>query len=416
MTHVHPRAALAGAAAAALATSMLLAHGASAVEQPTCDGLVATMVGTEEGELILGTDGDDVIVALGGQDTVRAGAGNDVVCGGDGGDVLEGGPGADRLFGELEDTSHDDGPGLKGDTLRGGPGDDHLDGGDDPSGSPNRDQLSWDDSPRGVTVDLADGITGTATGFGRDTFVLTGGPVVRTSRFDDTVSGSPNRDRIRVLAGADTVYAGPGDDEVALDGGAGDRNSVDLVQTGPGGDLVISRAGRDRVFLGKGNDQFDGFGVEPVLVRGQRGHDYLHVHHLGPGSGGLVVRGDQGSNDLLLRADYPSGVKPRVTLDARAGRFAVRGGPRGVLADFDEVLLLGSAVWDYRGTDGDDQVSYPDFGGRLIARTGPGNDVLRGSAGRDLLDGGAGRDQADGGRGRDRCLHVEERISCEVTR
>ncbi len=266
-----------------------------------------------------------------------------------------------------------------------------------------------------MQLDLADGVTGTATGFGQDTFVLTGGPVVRTSRYADTVAGSPNGDRIRVGGGADTVYAGAGDDEVLLDDGPGDRRSADLVQTGAGQDRVESRSGRDRAFLGKGNDQFDGYGAEPVLVRGQRGHDYVTIH-LAPGSGGLVARGDQGSNDLTLVEAYPSGVKPRVTLDARAGRFSVRSGPRGVLADFDEVLLLGTAVWDYRGTDGVDQVSYPDFGGRLIARTGPGNDVLQGSAGRDLLDGGAGRDQADGGRGRDRCLHIEVRASCEVTR
>ncbi len=113
MTHVHPRPALVGAATLVLAMSVWLPIGASAAEQPTCDGLVATIVGTEGNDEIIGTDGDDVIVGLDGRDTIDAGAGNDVVCGDDGGDELRGGPGSDRLFGGLDDTDIDDG-GLAG--------------------------------------------------------------------------------------------------------------------------------------------------------------------------------------------------------------------------------------------------------------------------------------------------------------
>src|SRR3972149_9970102 len=64
----------------------------------TCGGLVelpATIVGTEDDDVITRTAGDDVISGLGGDDVIYALDGNDVVCGGPGDDVIYGGPGAD---------------------------------------------------------------------------------------------------------------------------------------------------------------------------------------------------------------------------------------------------------------------------------------------------------------------------------
>ena len=84
----------------------------------TCNGLPATIVGTNDSETIIGTLGPDVIVARGGNDTVYGRAGNDVICGntgndrvfgnqgndhldvGNGKDILKGGRGNDRLFGK----------------------------------------------------------------------------------------------------------------------------------------------------------------------------------------------------------------------------------------------------------------------------------------------------------------------------
>jgi Ca2+-binding RTX toxin-like protein len=85
---------------------------------PTCDGQVATIVGTSGNDSLSGTAGPDVIVALGGNDTVNGGRGNDVVCGGPGTDKLRGQGGGDRLFGE-----------AGADRLYGGGGNDALDGG-----------------------------------------------------------------------------------------------------------------------------------------------------------------------------------------------------------------------------------------------------------------------------------------------
>ena len=101
-----------------------------------CEGLPATLTGTDGNDNLLGTAGDDVIVALGGNDVVDGAGGNDIVCGGDGNDILIGGTGDDRLFGENGD-----------DDLRGHDGDDVLSGGsghDGLRGDEGNDQLAGD--------------------------------------------------------------------------------------------------------------------------------------------------------------------------------------------------------------------------------------------------------------------------------
>ncbi len=125
-----------------------------AIPEAYCDGVLASIVGTDAGETIHGTPGVDVIVGLkgrdeiyghGGDDLICSGSGSDTVYGGDGGDVvfggkkkdkLIGGPGPDLLVGQgggdkLNGKGGDDqlfgGPG--GDTLLGKGGDDYLDGG-----------------------------------------------------------------------------------------------------------------------------------------------------------------------------------------------------------------------------------------------------------------------------------------------
>jgi Ca2+-binding RTX toxin-like protein len=88
-------------------------------EPPTCNGLAATIVGTEFGDLLdTGTPGSDVIVGLGGADSLRGKRGNDVICGGAGNDILTGGNGKDTLLGQ-----------AGGDALEGGKGKDRCKGG-----------------------------------------------------------------------------------------------------------------------------------------------------------------------------------------------------------------------------------------------------------------------------------------------
>lgn len=54
------------------------------VDQPTCFGQRATLVGTRGDDVIVGTPRRDVIVARAGNDVARSLAGADVVCGGPG--------------------------------------------------------------------------------------------------------------------------------------------------------------------------------------------------------------------------------------------------------------------------------------------------------------------------------------------
>ena len=84
-----------------------------------CNGLVASIVGTDGDDVIEGTWQDDVIVGLGGNDTINGASGADTICGGHGDDTINGGSQADTIAGEDGD-----------DTINGGSGDDSLDGGE----------------------------------------------------------------------------------------------------------------------------------------------------------------------------------------------------------------------------------------------------------------------------------------------
>lgn len=121
----------------ALIASLALTHvaHAAAAQSPTCDGRMATIVGTEDDDILTGTAGRDVIVGLGGNDIIRGLSGSDRICGGDGRDRILGGKGADILFGEgdgdkIYGDSGDDqlSGGTGNDLLVGGRGDDALDG------------------------------------------------------------------------------------------------------------------------------------------------------------------------------------------------------------------------------------------------------------------------------------------------
>ncbi len=102
----------------------------------TCNGQVATIVGTEGRDYLVGTSGPDVIVALGGSDRVRSLGGDDVICAGPGrdrvwagagNDRIEGGPGRDRLLGQAGDDTVLGGSGR--DAVKGGQGIDLVNGG-----------------------------------------------------------------------------------------------------------------------------------------------------------------------------------------------------------------------------------------------------------------------------------------------
>ena len=208
-----------------------------------CDGAVATIVGTANGETIIGTAGDDVIFGLSGDDTLIGRGGNDTLCGGDGADslygqdgddVLDGGAGDDELVGGAGDDQlfGDDGTdslyGQDGnDTLDGGAGGDYMVGGlgdDQLSGGADADQLYGQD--------------------GND--ILDGGSE------DDYMVGGTGNDQLSGGGGADKLYGQGGDD--VIDGGSED----DYIVGGPGADTIAGGDGDDLIYGQGDNDTIDG--------------------------------------------------------------------------------------------------------------------------------------------------------------
>ncbi|MDH4168931.1 MAG: hypothetical protein OEW42_05005, partial [Acidimicrobiia bacterium] len=89
-----------------------------------CNGVPATIVGSNGPDLIMGTAGVDSIVSLGGADQITGQAGDDSICSGAGNDTVNGGDGNDYVdAGADNDTVF----GVGGsDQLLGGPGNDQL--------------------------------------------------------------------------------------------------------------------------------------------------------------------------------------------------------------------------------------------------------------------------------------------------
>lgn len=180
---------------------------AAASELPRCQGLVATIIGTDAADVLVGTDGADVIVGGGGADRILAGAGDDVVCAGPGDDIVRGGTGNDRLMG---------GPGH--DTLRGGGGDDELHGGrhnDRVIGGPGSDDL--------------DGAAG-----------------------NDRLNGGAGDDLLRSGVGHDRFIGGSGRDELSGSGLAQGLNGdlttyAVIVETASGVDALDATIEIDRI-------------------------------------------------------------------------------------------------------------------------------------------------------------------------
>lgn len=151
---------------------------ATATPTPTeaCNGVTATMVGTEDDDIIMGTSGNDVIVGLGGNDEIHGLGGQDIICGGAGNDLLYG----------------DD----EGDTMSGGGGNDMLFGGR------NADTISGNNGADTIEA-----------GKGHD--IVSGGKkndVIKGQSGNDTLTGNKGADTLRGGKGTDTCNGGAGID------------------------------------------------------------------------------------------------------------------------------------------------------------------------------------------------------------
>ena len=177
------------------AATIAVALAGTALQDPMCEGRVATIVarggqhtltGTPRADVIVATDEADTIDGRGGDDTICSGAGRDTVDGGSGDDLIRGGAGRDRVRGESGNDVLLGGAGN--DDLRGGSGADRLGGGtgaDRVDGGSGNDLL--DDRKLG--------------GYGKDRLL-----------------GGTGNDRVRTAGSTtDDVDCGPGTDSITLD-------------------------------------------------------------------------------------------------------------------------------------------------------------------------------------------------------
>jgi Ca2+-binding RTX toxin-like protein len=425
----------------------------------TATGSNAPVYGTEGADTINGTLGTDIIYSLGGDDRVYGDEGYDTIYGGGGNDRLEGWLGADQLHGEAgNDTliggantdtlyggaENDELYGYEyHDLLYGGDGNDRLNGDKSSSLYAGQDTLyggAGDDTLwGGAYIDYYDGGDGTdhvilqdhtETAYGAtidlaaDTATYANGNVewilnienVTGTFWADTIYGDDGSNYIDPSSGADTVFAGAGDDHVkddssALDvyhGGAG----IDTLEVSGGlGNATIDMAA-GTVTHGSGTDTFDGFenliaggGSDLVLgdandnrLEGYNGHDTIRG-----GVGADTIEGGAGNDqhfgeagdDLILGsvgADYFDGgagtdtldfsyTAVGATFDLTGGTVVFDGGQVETALAFESVIAGGGA----------DRLTGTSAANQLSGNAG--NDTLIGGAGDDSLSGGLGADQ-----------------------
>lgn len=195
---------------------------AIAAASASCEGLVATHVGTPGGDFIVGTAGNDVIVGLGGDDKLYGGGGADVICGNEGNDFVDGQAGDDKLVGGAgNDVLADQGGGI--------------------------DTAIYTASPAGAIIRINNAGGTTSDGWG-GTDSMDNVECVDGTGWDDTIYGDAGANRIRGFGGDDVVHGGSGKD--TIEGGADD----DTLNGNDGDDSITGDAGFDSANGGLGVD------------------------------------------------------------------------------------------------------------------------------------------------------------------
>ena len=332
-----------------------------------CNGLEATIVGTEARDELSGTNGRDVIAGLGGDDSLKGFGGDDVICGGPGDDWMYGGVGNDRL---ISDTGFVD-------TFWGDAGDDVFD-----ASLAVQAEVRYDDSPAGVVVDMA---AGYAEGDGSD--VLIELQAVTGSEHDDRIFGDRFQNFLRGAGGDDLVVG---------------RGGTDSITPGDGSDVVRGGTDDDYIDLDEfGDSRFD-------RVSGNAGDDVVYF----VASAARFNGGDGLDTADFSRESYDGGIV--IDLAAGTGQAGKRKrllGIERVRGSDEHDRLFGSSGPDMLlGEKGDDVIrgrkGRDDLGGD------EGNDLLFGAAHNDRLVGGPGDDVLDGGGGTDQC-DGESTTECE---
>lgn len=363
---------------AALAVTPVVLHPTAHAAVRTCQGLPATIVGTNGDDELTGTPLPDVVWLGPGDDSFDGGGGDDIICGGPGDDLISGGDGDDRIYGEGGADRLFGGAGD--DVVNGGKGDDYIAegaGSDRVVGGPGKDVLTYLFSE--VPIRLSGGKVVVAAG--RDTIASV--ETIEGSTFADRMNGGPGRDDLRGGGGKDVINGRGGDDILSAYGG--------VVRGGPGNDF-LQGFGTATLYGGPGSDALEI--REGTRVRAFGGADNDQVVVIAPRTRGLADGGG-GENQLDLTR-HPRPVKVHLG----KGRATWRGGNLQ-LRGFINVV----------GTRGNDTIIGGPASEYLDGFRG--DDVLRGGAGNDFLVGKGGRDKGYGGPGWDICL-TEVRVGCEA--
>ncbi len=349
-----------------------------------------TLRGAVTAESITGAAGDDLIIGGGGADTIDGGAGNDRFTWtvGDGSDVVEGGAGVDEQF--LTGAAAADSFVLSasgGHVLANANGVETLD-------IHGTEEISLQTLGGGDKIQVGDlsttdvrtlVIDAGAGDLQADTVALTGAAT------NDTISVQiSSASGLRVLDGANgvvvtTVVSSLGaEDQVSVDGGAGNDNIVVttpsgalsaatiMVSGGDGSDTLTGSNGAEVLQGGHGADSISGgAGDDTIIWNLGDGSDTIDG---GAGSDRLVIQGGSGDDTLswpVISGGLVTSNVETIELDGGGGNDSIVGGDHQIL----------------NGGDGDDTI-----GG------GSGGDTISGGSGADLI---IGKGLLDGGDGND---------------
>jgi hypothetical protein len=202
-----------------------------------------------------------------------------------------------------------------------------------------------------------------------------------------TVDGTANGDVICINADNVTVNALGGNDTI-VDNGTGN-----IIYLGDGNDIydgtlgdgstVDGGAGADTITGTPGEDEFTGGDGDDTLIGGESDDT------ISGGAGADNLEGDAGADDLSgdVGNDDIDGGDGADTVDGGAGDDTLVGGAA------NDVLFGGDGTDNLSGNAGDDLI-YGEAGSDQLAG-GDGNDVVVGGAGVDQLNGGIGLNDCD---------------------